>query len=507
MFTGAVLVVFALPIAFLAWETLANGTETLAIVWSSQTAAPLFRSLLIATSASLGAGLLGTSLAWILVRLRVPAHAWWRVLVPLPLVIPSFVGATAIRFAFGPGGLVPFLPRFEGFWGAWAALVAFTYPYVYLPVAARLQSLPPALEDAARLLGSRAPRIARTVIWPQLRGSITAGMLLVFLYALSDFGAVSIMRYDTLTRAIFSARLAAPTTALTLGFVLAVVALLVAAGERHVTAESDTRSDGRPRSSSPVDSAWLWAVPLAAVGLGLLAPVVAFIVWWLRGSLAAGGGWGALGASFSDLGAAAVNSALAGLVAAAVAAAVLLPVALVAARPRTRVAHLAPVTTSATFALPGLVIAFSIVFWVVRSPDFVFAFYQTFPLLIVAYVIHFGAQALRPMTSAAAALPPALSEAAGTLGAGTWRRLRTIHLPLMTPAITAGAGLVMLSVLKELPATLLLAPPGFQTLATKVWGAAEEGFLADAGAASLALIALSGALSWLVLLRPDPTRR
>ncbi len=110
------------------------------------------------------------------------------------------------------------------------------------------------------------------------------------------------------------------------------------------------------------------------------------------------------------------------------------------------------------------------------------------------------------MTSAATALPPALSEAAGTLGAGTWRRLRTIHLPLMAPAISAGAGLVMLSVLKELPATLLLAPPGFQTLATKVWGAAEEGFLADAGAASLALIAVSGLLTWLVLLRTDVTQ-
>jgi len=95
-----------------------------------------------------------------------------------------------------------------------------------------------------------------------------------------------------------------------------------------------------------------------------------------------------------------------------------------------------------------------------------------------------------------------VTEAAGTLGAGPARRFFTIELPLMAPGLAAGAGLVMLSVLKELPATLLLAPIGFDTLATRIWHAAEDGFLADVGAASLALILLSGILTWLLVLRP-----
>jgi iron(III) transport system permease protein len=111
------------------------------------------------------------------------------------------------------------------------------------------------------------------------------------------------------------------------------------------------------------------------------------------------------------------------------------------------------------------------------------------------------------MSVSVQSLPASLSEAAGTLGAGPRRRFLTVQLPLLVPGLTAAGGLILLSVLKELPATLLLAPIGFQTLATKIWGAAGEGFLADAGAASLVLIALSGVLTWALVLRRDDASR
>ena len=90
------------------------------------------------------------------------------------------------------------------------------------------------------------------------------------------------------------------------------------------------------------------------------------------------------------------------------------------------------------------------------------------------------------------------------LGAGRLRRFATIELPIIAPGVVAGAGLVLLSTLKELPATLLLAPAGFQTLATKIWGSAEEGFFAEVGVTSLVLIALSGVLTWAFVLRRQP---
>ena len=241
--------------------------------------------------------------------------------------------------------------------------------------------------------------------------------------------------------------------------------------------------------------------PVLAVGLALVAPIASFGYWWVRGTRAGGGGLGDMVTAIAGLSEAALNSTVAGTLAAVAAVVVLTPVAYVVARSTARIGMVVSRLTAATFALPGVVLAFAIVFWVVRAPGVLFGIYQTMPLLIGAYVIHFGTQALGPIADAVQSLPPALSEAAGTLGAGPARRLRTVQLPLMAPGMAAGGGLMLLSVLKELPATLMLAPIGFPTLATKVWGAAEEGFLADAGAASLALIALSALLTWLLVLR------
>ena len=500
--TALVVAGFSLPVVFLASQTLIRVVDAVGIMASGATIGPLARSLLLAAAASATAGALGTALAWLTVRTDVAGRRFWSIAVPLPLVIPSFVGATALRFAFGSGGLIPMVPRLDGFLGAWLTLTLFTYPYVYLPAAARLREIPVSLEEAARLLGSEPRRIYRTVVWPQLAPAVYSGSLLVFLYSLSDFGAVSIMRYDTLTRAIFSARLAAPTTALTLGFVLAGVALVVAWLQQSAApvklVQSSTPSNARRARASV---SWVAVVvPSITVGLALVAPVAAFLVWWIRGTLAGGGGLPLFVDTLAGLVGPAVNSALAGTVAAALAVAILLPVAFSVAAGH-KSGRMATLITAATFALPGVVVAFAIVFWVVRAPDAIFALYQTFPLLIGAYVIHFGAQALQPMSVAVRSLPQSLVEAAGTLGAGPGRRFWTIQLPLLMPGLSAAGGLVLLSVLKELPATLLLAPIGFATLATKIWGAAEEGFLAQAGASSLVLILLSGVLTWALVIR------
>ena len=143
-------------------------------------------------------------------------------MLPLPLVFPTFIGAAAFIRTLNPGGLASGLlaeigidATFElrGLFGAWLVLTLFTYPYVYLPVAARLRRLPGSLEESARVLGDSAPQAFRRIVMPQIAGSIAAGTLLVFLYAISDFGAVQLMRYDTLTRAIETNYLARPAVA------------------------------------------------------------------------------------------------------------------------------------------------------------------------------------------------------------------------------------------------------------------------------------------------------
>jgi iron(III) transport system permease protein len=147
-----------------------------------------------------------------------------------------------------------------------------------------------------------------------------------------------------------------------------------------------------------------------------------------------------------------------------------------------------------------------LVYATVNSGGVLTPLYQTFPLLVAAYVLHFGAHGLRAGQVALDALPQRVDDAAKMLGARRWQRLVRIDLPVMRPDLLAGGGLVLLSVMKELPASLLLAPAGFQTLAMKIWGATESAYFADAAVFSLALIILSGILTWVLVIRRGEVR-
>ena len=308
---------FLLPLGYLAWSTIRLGGDIWGTLASADTLAPLARSLLIAVASAVVSAFLGTVLAILVSRTDLPGHRLLRVALALPLAVPSYVGATALLAAFGPGALVSAVPRLEGFWGALIVLSLFSYPYVYLPVLGRLATTSPVLEEAARQLGSPPRLIVTRVVLPQLRPAIGAGSLLVFLYALSDFGAVSLLRYDTITRAIFSARLFDRTTALTLGLILGVLALLVIGGERTLAARQPVTATsighrlryGLGRMRWPVNGT---IAAVLAVTLG--APVLVFLSWIVRGSATVGAGFGGLGDGLGFLVQPAVNSTIVALV-------------------------------------------------------------------------------------------------------------------------------------------------------------------------------------------------
>ena len=499
---------FAVPVVYLVARNLSEGADTLAILFSRHTAEPLLNTLALAFAVSAASALTGTLLAWLTMRTDLPLRGFWRVVCPLPLVLPSFVAAAALLAAFSPGGLAEEIlrplgleapARIRGFQGSFLVLTAVCYPYVYLPAAARMGALPPALEEASRLLGRGGLATFRRVVWPQTRGAVQAGALLVFLYVVSDFGVVQLLGYPTLSTSIFANRLFDAPLAFALGLILAVVALAVAALERTAAhrslaglAPGGTR--GRRIALGPWKAPASLAV-LVAVGAGLIAPVTVLAWWTLRGLAGEGAGLdpGALGGP-------ALNTVVAAVVTAGATVIVVLPLAHLTARHGGRAANALHAVVAGSFAVPGLLIALAVVFLALRAPGLGFL-YQSAPLLIFAYAVHFGVQALRSAEVGVAAVDRRLEEAARTLGAGRLRRLARVEAPLMAPALAAGGGLVLLSTMKELPATLLAAPVGFETLATRIWNANADGFLADVGLASLALIAVSGALTWLLVIR------
>ena len=507
--TGAALAAaFALPLVWLAVRSWGFGLT--AALTSTAGVRPLLNSVVLATAVAGATAVVGTAAAWLTVRTDIAGARLWRVLLPLPLVIPSFIGAFSLLAAFAPGGLLSRLlggtvnlPRFGGFWAAFGVLTLLTYPYVMLPVSARLRDMPGSLEESARLLRRGTWATFFSVVLPQARSAIMAGSLLVFLYTVSDFGAVQLLRYDTLTRVIYATRLdQATSTGLSLQ--LGLLALTVVVAERMLLRGRAAVGAGGKRGLVLPLGRLRWPSTIAVAGLAvfsLAAPVSVLLFWSARGLLAGSSRAGAITSDPASLLAPLANTAVAGIAAAAVTIVMVLPVAYLTARHRGLVAAGANALVVAGFALPGLVVALALASFSLRGPGIAGALYQTLPLLVFAYAVHFGAQGLRAAQVAVAAVPQRMGDAARMLGARGVRRVLVIDLPLMLPGLGAGAGLVLLSTMKELPATLLLAPPGFTTLATRIWNATEDAFWADASLASLLLIALSGVLTWILVIR------
>ena len=237
-----------------------------------------------------------------------------------------------------------------------------------------------------------------------------------------------------------------------------------------------------------------------SVALALLGPLASLADWSIDGiRLEASGGRDLL-VGWDDVWSPTWNTAYGSIVAAVVSVAVVLPAAYLAVRHRSRIGTMANAVIVSAFALPGILIGLALLFWTLKT-DIGSHLRNTLVLLVFAYMVRFGGQTMRTSQVAVAAVSSRLTDAARTLGARWPRRFRSLELPLMAPGLLAGGGLVMLSVMKELPITLLIAPFDFPTLTTKAFNSIEEAFVAEAGIWSGILVLLSGVLTWLLIVR------
>ena len=496
-----------LPVAYLFIRTAGAWDRVAELLLRPSTWAIAARSLgLVAAVTATGIGL-AVPLAWLVVRTDLPGRRFWSVATVLPLAIPSYVGSFLYVVAAGPHGLlqrllaplgVQRLPDLHGFWGAYLVMTLFTYPYILLPVRAALARLDPALEEASLSLGRGRAATFWTVILPQLRPAILSGARLVALYTLAEFGAVATLRYETFTWAIYVQYQAAFDRATAGGLALVLVAAalgilgLDALLRERWRYHRDTPGTPRPPAPVPLGP---WRGPAlvfcgAVVLLALGIPLGVLAYWAVRGALE-GSWWELLGpATLNSLGVAAL--AAAGTVAAA------LPVAILGARYPGFWSGVVERASYVGFAIPGIVIALAMVFFGVR---FLGPLYQTVALLVAAYGIVFLPTALGPLRASWLQVDPKLEEVARTLGRRPWQVLREVTLPLVRPGLLAGAGMVFLVTLKELPLTLILSPAGFSTLATSVWNSISEAFFGQAAVKSLLLVAASAASVMLILRR------
>ncbi|MDQ3152600.1 MAG: ABC transporter permease subunit, partial [Actinomycetota bacterium] len=228
-----------------------------------------------------------------------------------------------------------------------------------------------------------------------------------------------------------------------------------------------------------------WCVGVVALALGV--PFAALAYWLTRGSSA--------GFDGAELGAAALATLGVSALGALAAVALAVPVGVIAARYRGRVPRLLEQAAYAGHALPGIVVALSLVFLAVRYARPV---YQEVPILVLAYAVLFLPAAVAAVRASVAQSPPALEEVARSLGRTPGGVLRSVTVPLAGPGVAAGAALVFLTCMKELPATLLLRPTGMETLATKLWSQTEIGAYAGAAPYAAALILLAALPTFLL---------
>lgn len=500
------------PLVYLVIRASDSGSGLWPILFRARTASVLANTVFLAAGVAIGGACLAVPLAWLTTRTDLPGRRIWSLVVVLPLVIPSYVGAMTVVAALGPRGMlqgaleplgVQRLPDIYGFFGAWLTLTLFTYPYIYLGTRAALHGVDPAIEEAARSLGIGPWRAFFTSLLPQLRPAVVAGALLAALYAVSDFGVVTLLRLDVFTRVIYvqyrSSFDRSQAAAMALLLVLLALVVLFAESRARGRAAYYRLGGGVSRRPRLVKlGRWRWLAVgycLAVSSLALVLPMGVLLYWLLNG---VSGGEGLAG-----LGSAALHSAFISIVAAAAAVVAALPVAWLAVRYVGPVARLVERLTYLGYALPGIVVALAFVF---LGANYLTPLYQTLPLLVLAYVVRFLPQAVGSTRAALLQVSPRLEEASRNLGRSTFGTATSVTVPLSWPGMGAGAALVFLTVMKELPLTLLLRPTEWETLATTVWSASGGGAFGKAAAPALLLILVAAVPTLLLDSRWTPPR-
>ena len=467
-------------------------------------------TLWLALWVGLGAALVGMCTAAAVTLFDFPGRRQMEWLLLLPLAMPAYVTAYAytdflqfsgplqvwLRASFGWEGRL--LPEVRSLGGAVWVFIFSLYPYVYLLARTALGERAAHLMEAARLMGASLPRRVLHIALPLARPAVAAGVALVLMETLADFGVVSYFGIQTFTTGIYKAWLsmdnriaAAQLATMLLGLVLVLLWLEQRAQRRMRFATSSagraSSAEAQPQRLHGVRCALAWAVCLLPVLLGFVAPV-AFMLRPLAAD------WSVL--PWERFVQWAGNSVRLGSITAVLAVMLALLLAFALRRRPSGSTQAVVRLASVGYAVPGAVIVVGVLLpvgWLQAwRPEWgLGALLTTTAVGIVwAYLVRFCAVALQSVQSGYARIPGSLDESARLLGAGRWGLMARVHAPLLQRSTLAALLLVFVDVMKELPATIVLRPFNSDTLAVVAYQLARDERLGEAALPSLALVAV-----------------
>ena len=504
----------ALPVLAVLFAALQWDAASADIVWQmAQTVLPTYigSTLLLCLMVAIGSTALGLGAALMVTLCDFKGRASWEWLLLLPLAMPAYVSAYAytdflqyggpaqewLRLTFNLEGRV--LPEVRSLWGAAFMFILTLYPYVYLLARAALLERAAHLIEAARLLGASLPRRLWRVALPLTRPAVAAGMALALMETLADFGVSSYFGIQTFTAGIYKAwlvmddRMAAVQLATVL---LASVGFLLwlerrAQSRMRFAPNSSARSnslEARPLQLQGWRAGLLNALCALPVLLGFVLPVAMMLRPFLQGLESD------QPVPWAQFGHWALNSVqLAGLAAILAVALALALASIARLRPGRLVQSLLQIT-GLGYAVPGAVIVVGLLIplgalqmW---QPEWGVAAWVTTTIvgIVWAYLVRFTAVALQSVQSGYARIPQSHDDAARTLGTHGLRLFKTVHLPLLRRPVLVAVLLVFVDIMKELPATLVLRPFNYDTLAVVAYQLARDERLSEAALPSLALV-------------------
>ena len=503
--------VLALLAAWLPWGQ--GGAQAVAILREmASTVLPgyFWTTLWLGLWVALGAACVGMATAAAVTLFDFPGRRQMEWLLLLPLAMPAYVTAYAytdflqfsgplqtwLRAGFGLEGRV--LPEVRSLGGAVWVFIFALYPYVYLLARTALGERAAHLMEAARLMGAPLSRRVRTVALPLARPAVAAGVALVLMETLADFGVVSYFGIQTFTTGIYKAwlamdnRLAAAQLATMLLALVLVLLWLEQRAQRRMRFATSTSgragsAEAQPQRLAGWRCAGAWAVCLLPVLMGFVAPV-AFMLRPLAAD------WSVL--PWDRFVEWAANSVRLGAVTAVLAVALAMALAFAVRRRADRITHAVVRLASVGYAVPGAVIVVGLLLpvgWLQAAmPEWgIGALFTTTAVGIVwAYLVRFCAVALQSVQSGYARIPASFDDAARMLGTGGWGLLQRVHWPLLRRSTAAALLLVFVDVMKELPATIVLRPFNSDTLAVVAYQLARDERLGEAALPSLALVAV-----------------
>ena len=528
IFSFALAVLVALPVLAVGANLFAGGTgETWGHLMATVLPEYVANSVWLCLGVGIGVASMGTGAAWLVALNDFPGRriAEWALL--LPMAMPAYVLAytytdflqfvgplqTGLRESFGWQKGDYWFPEVRSLGGAIVLFSCVLYPYVYLLVRTAFLERAGGMIEAARALGLNPWQGFWRVSIPLARPAIAAGMALALMETLADYGTVAYFAVQTFTTGIYRAWFslgdriaAAQLAAALLGFV-ALLILLERVSRGHARYHD---SSGRRRATRQV-LVGRYAL-LAQIGCAIPV-VIGFVLPALLLLRLAMGDAGEEGAGFAGrfLVLARNSLTLAALAAGLAALAALLLG--FAARDAHKLPKLASRIVGLGYAVPGSVIAVGVLIPVTRLDHWLAGLWQQMTganpgliltggiaALVYAYLARFLAIALQAVEAGLARITPSMDAAARSLGSSQSETLRRVHLPLLRGSLLTAALLVFVDVMKELPATLVMRPFNFDTLATQTYTLAADERLAEASTAALAIVAV-GLLPIILLAR------